>query len=152
MVMRLPCKRSANLLTHFPALDLLPTISAMIRMQPDFQTIFDQLRGILKKNAGALTVKEDAPSSCWLETGIHPQLKKKICAAGVEIKKTYVSYHFMPIYARPDLKTGVSPALLARMQGKSCFNFQAVDQALFAELDELTSRSFARFRSGGFRP
>jgi hypothetical protein len=36
------------------------------------------------------------------------------------------------------------------MQGKSCFNFKVADKTLFAELDDLTSRGFARFRRGGF--
>jgi hypothetical protein len=35
----------------------------------------------------------------------------------------------------------MSPALKKRMQGKACFNFTAVDEALFKELAALTRRS-----------
>jgi hypothetical protein len=35
------------------------------------------------------------------------------------------------------------------MQGKSCFNFTSVDQALLGELGELTERGFERMRDSG---
>jgi hypothetical protein len=72
--------------------------------------------------------------------------------AWVEIGKTYVSFHHMGVYARPDLLTSVSKELKARMQGKSCFNFKSVDQALFTELEDLTARAFDAFRKMGFMP
>jgi hypothetical protein len=58
----------------------------------------------------------------------------------------------MPVYGNPKLLEEYSPQLRARMQGKSCFNFKSVDDALFAELDELTGASFAAFRRAGFLP
>ena len=36
------------------------------------------------------------------------------------------------------------------MQGKSCFNFTRVDEALFEELDGLTARGIAGFRERGY--
>jgi hypothetical protein len=45
---------------------------------------------------------------------------------------------------------GVSEQLLARMQGKSCFNFKAVDEELFGELEKLTSRSIQGMKKAGF--
>lgn len=56
----------------------------------------------------------------------------------VAVKKAYVSYHLMPLYARPTLADGISPALAKRRQGKTCFNFARADSALFAELAALT--------------
>jgi hypothetical protein len=35
------------------------------------------------------------------------------------------------------------------MQGKSCFNFTKIDEALFAELDDLAKRSIERSRAEG---
>ncbi len=60
----------------------------------------------------------------------------------VRIRTRYVSYHLMPIYGSPALLDGISPLLRRRMQGKSCFNFTKVDDALFTELAELTGRGF----------
>lgn len=61
---------------------------------------------------------------------------------GVRVGSRYVSYYLMPIYVQPSLLEGLSPALKRRMQGKSCFNFTAVDEGLLEELDELTRRSY----------
>jgi hypothetical protein len=72
--------------------------------------------------------------------------------AWVEIGKSYVGYHLMPVYGNPKLLDGFSKELRKRMQGKSCFNFKAVDEALFAELDELTRQSFIAFRKAGYLP
>ena len=64
----------------------------------------------------------------------------------VQIKKNYVSYHLMPIYAFPELLDGLSPELKKRMQGKSCFNFKAVDRSLFTELGALAKRGINAIR------
>jgi hypothetical protein len=55
----------------------------------------------------------------------------------------------MPVYAFPELLDGMSPDLRRRMQGKSCFNFKAVDKTLFRELEALTKAGFARFKAAG---
>ena len=70
----------------------------------------------------------------------------------VQVKKAFVSYHLMPVYVQPALLEGLSPALRARMQGKSCFNFSKVDAALFKELDALTCAGYASYRAQGFVP
>jgi hypothetical protein len=65
------------------------------------------------------------------------------------IKKNYVSYYLMPVYVHPELMEGVSDQLRKRMQGKSCFNFKAVDEEALAELRELTAKGFAAFQKDG---
>src|SRR5450432_1215545 len=68
----------------------------------------------------------------------HTRQKKPMSVACVQIGKAYVSYHLIPAYACSDLLKGISKKLRARMQGKSCFNFQSADRELFAEHEELT--------------
>jgi len=75
---------------------------------------------------------------------------KPMYFGGVSIRKNYVSYHLMPVYTSPDLLDGISPDLSRRMQGKSCFNFKRVDQALFSELAVLTDRGYKRFEQDGW--
>jgi hypothetical protein len=53
----------------------------------------------------------------------------------------------MPVYAQPELLASLSPGLLKRMQGKACFNFSKVDDALFAELADVTARGIPPFRA-----
>jgi hypothetical protein len=65
-------------------------------------------------------------------------------AAGTRLGKRYVSYYLMGVYGDDGPDASISPELKRRMQGKSCFNFSRVDEALFRELDDLTARSIAR--------
>lgn len=50
----------------------------------------------------------------------------------------------MPVYVEPSLLVDVSPVLRRRMQGKWCFNFTTVDEALFGELETLTRLGYER--------
>jgi hypothetical protein len=121
-------------------------------MSADFKLVFAQLRDVLANHSAKLTVAEDSPTRYCLEGGLHPKHKKPMPIAWVEIGKSYVGYHLMPVYGNPKLLDGFSKELRKRMQGKSCFNFKAVDEALFAELDELTRQSFIAFRKAGYLP
>ena len=118
-------------------------------MPAEFTEVFSALREILRRHAGKLAVHEGSGRYC-LEGGVHPAHKKPIPIAWVVIGKNYVSFHHMGVYACPEVLKGVSKKLRARMQGKSCFNFTSVDQPLFDELEELTSRAFAAFRKASF--
>jgi hypothetical protein len=56
----------------------------------------------------------------------------------------------MPVYVEPKLLAGVSKPLKARMQGKSCFNFDSVDKDLLKELAALTKAGYASYKTQGF--
>jgi hypothetical protein len=109
---------------------------------PDFQTIFAGLRAILKEHASKFVVSADRPDYYCLEIPYSPKFKKPFQVAWVKVSKSYVSFHYMPIYFAPALQKTLSPGLKARMQGKSCFNFRSVDENLFEELRRLTARGF----------
>jgi hypothetical protein len=112
----------------------------------DFEEVHDRLREIVLKHRGDLVVTKDGPAGMALEI---PGLEGKPWGyvAGTRIGKSYVSYYLMPVYASPELAASVSPALAKRKQGKACFNFTKVDEALLAELDELTARGIRDFRA-----
>ena len=69
--------------------------------------------------------------------------------AGVRKGKRYVSYYLTSVYLEPGQLDGTSPELRRRMQGKSCFNFTRVDDALFSELDGLTARGHELYAERG---
>lgn len=58
----------------------------------------------------------------------------------LQVKKSYVSCHLMPLYALPSLNKTVPPELRRRMQGKSCFNFRKVEADLFDALEHVIGR------------
>ncbi|MBI5301473.1 MAG: hypothetical protein HY868_04995 [Chloroflexi bacterium] len=116
----------------------------------DFQATFTHLKTVLQKYAEHLTVTADTPSNYSLDAGYSEKFKRTMFFGAVTIKKNYVSFYLMPVYVFPDLLKGISPALKKRMQGKSCFNFTTIDDAMLKELAALTKQGFARFKKEGF--
>ncbi len=111
----------------------------------EFDAIFARLRAILAPYARTLRVVADEPNSYYLETREKLYKNKPVFFAAVRKGKAYVSFHFIPIYAYPSLRQSLSPALRKRMQGKSCFNFTAVDKELFRELKTIAKRGAEGF-------
>lgn len=116
----------------------------------NLSSVFNELREILLPFTDALSVKIDVPDQLYVDTRFIQKNKQPLFFAAVQIKKSYVSYHLMPIYQSPNLLTDVSDALKSRMQGKSCFNFKSVEPALFAELKQLTEAGLDAYRTQGF--
>ncbi len=109
----------------------------------DFGSTFASLSKILRKHAAGMSIKADDPGNFYIELpAVKPKAKPKFFGA-VQTKKSYVSYHLMPVYEDPPLLNGISDALRKKMQGKSCFNFTVDDPLLFKELDALTKKCAA---------
>jgi hypothetical protein len=111
-----------------------------------FPLVFEQLKRILQKYEPHLLVTQNTPDSYSLNTPYSEKWQKELLFGAVQVKKNYVSFYLMPVYMYPDLLTGLSDGLQRRMQGKSCFNFKAVDKDLFKELAQLAHRSAARVK------
>lgn len=110
-------------------------------MPDSFEPVFAALQSIMLAAAPGMIVTQDSPGYLVLKTPWNEPGKQEPAWFGmVQIKKAYVSCHLMPLYALPALLADASPALLKRMQGKSCFNFKKLEQDLFAELAVLTRR------------
>lgn len=104
--------------------------------------VFESLRRILKRHVRRLTVVRDEPLDFYLESRKPGSNGKPMFFGAAQTRKSYVSFHLMPVYTHPELLEEISPELRRRMQGKSCFNFTRPDRALFEELGELTRRGF----------
>ncbi len=100
--------------------------------------------------ASELDCKRNDASQLYLDTNHIQKNKKPLFFGAVQVKKSYVSFHLMPVYLKPALLQDISESLKARMQGKSCFNFNKVDERLFTELASLTEASYASYEEQGF--
>lgn len=106
----------------------------------DFGSIFTSLSKMLRKHSAGMSIKTDEPGNFYIELpAATPKAKPRFFGA-VQTKKSYVSYHLMPVYEDPALLDGISDALRKKMQGRSCFNFMVDDPLLFKELDALTKK------------
>ena len=124
-------------------------------MASELSSTFQALRDALRAHAEDLTVTEDTYSRFTLQAVVGPaslaawggRLRSRtIPVAWVEHGKTYVSYHLMGLGGNAALLATLSPALRRRMQGKTCFNFTRIDEALFAELATVTTASIQGLR------
>jgi len=113
-----------------------------------FPETFRILRGLLEKHRGRMTVTADTPSDYSIASpDMVDRTGRPLFVAAVQIKKSYVSFHLMPVYADPALLKTVSPALRKRMQGKACFNFVTIEPADARELAALTKKGIAGFKN-----
>jgi hypothetical protein len=112
------------------------------------QATFDWLRVMLLRNTLGLVVKKDTPGDVCLVSRKAHQGKELVFGA-LQSKKTFVSYHLLPVEMNPALLDGISPDLKRRMQGKSSFTFTRVDEALLNEVAELTKRGFEEWKEKG---
>ena len=119
---------------------------------PDFTAVFTELHKIMAPYAAKLDTKRDDATEIYVDTRHIQKNKKPLFFGAVQLKKSYVSFHLMPVYVKPELLASVSPELKSRMQGKSCFNFSAVEPALIKELAALTRASYASYKEQGFVP
>jgi hypothetical protein len=109
--------------------------------------IFTKLKKLLQVYEANLTVLHDKEDNYYLNTTVSEKNKKPEFFAAVQIKKSYVAYHLMPVYYYPQLLDSISQDLRARMQGKSCFNFKEIDEKLYKELGTLTKKAFQHYKS-----
>jgi hypothetical protein len=114
------------------------------------QATFEALKGILEPYGKHFSVKQDDAEQYYLEAAGHGQnYPDPLFFGAVQIKKRYVAFHLMPVYANPALLRGISDDLSKRMQGKSCFNFKKPEGALLQELSTLTARAFEDYQQRG---
>ena len=115
----------------------------------DFQAVYDRLRAILARHAAGLVVLTDDGKEYTLLTGKTDGAGKPGYFACVRRGKAYVGYHLVSLYTNAKLMEGCSESLVARKQGKTCFNFRDIDETLFAEVAELTARCLVYHREAG---
>lgn len=113
--------------------------------------VFGWLRGVMAAQARGFVVTADKPGYYQLDAQ-RPYIPNKPPSAyfgAVKTGKRYVSYYLMALYMDKALVDSVTPALKKRMQGMSCFNFTKVDEALAADLGEVTRRCAEAYRERG---
>ena len=116
----------------------------------DLQAVFTELRKVMAPYAAKLSAKKDASDELYVDTPHIQKNKTPLFFGAVQIKKSYISYHLMPVYSRPELLEHISEELKKHMQGKSCFNFTSIEPALFEELAALTKAGYKSYKEQGF--
>lgn len=108
----------------------------------DFHEVERRLRALFDPYRDRLIVSKEGPGGIYLELPGY-EGKPWGYVGGTRIGKSYVSYYLTGAYDGA-LRASMSPELLKRMQGKTCFNFTRIDEDLFAELERITAKAIAR--------
>src|SRR5262245_58754560 len=82
--------------------------------------VFTALRALLAEHIPPLRVLVDKPADFQVVSATHLYKGRPLWLAGVRQNKNYTSFHFMPVYAFPELADSMSPELKRRKQGKGC--------------------------------
>ena len=112
--------------------------------------MFSELRAMLEPYAAKLDRKKDDANEFYVDTNYIQKNKKPLFFGAVQARKSYVSFHLMPVYLYPELLDNISGNLKKRMQGKSCFNFKELDKPLLIELAALVESGFAKYEEQGY--
>lgn len=114
----------------------------------EFPEVFRRLRAIIAPYESRMRVTADTDAAYALDTHHVMANGKPLFFASVTVRKNYVSFHLMPVYAFPELLDDAGE-LRKRMQGKSCFNFRHTDDAQLDALDALVRRGYERYAAEG---
>lgn len=116
----------------------------MAATEPDFEAAFERLKAILEPYAGEFYVSANDDRNYGVDMAPASERDPTTWFGAVRRGKRYVSIYLMPVYVDPGLLDDVSPELRKRMQGKSCFNFNKVDEPLIGELEALVRTGYER--------
>lgn len=128
-------------------------------MSSTLDAVFVRLRDILATRSREFTISSDSAQHYCLNAPVGDATLKQwggkiktptIPVAWVEVQQAYVSFHLMGIMGNTKLVNSLSSALRARMHGKSCFNFKAIDEMQIAELDRVTGESLRAMKTMGY--
>ena len=104
----------------------------------DLTQIFNTLKPLLQAYIPPMTAQVDDAShfDLWSvkDLVIYARQRKEVYLAGLVIQKSFVGFYYMPIYARPELKSVLAPELIKLLKGKSCFHIKKLDEALLAQI------------------
>lgn len=113
----------------------------------DNNSLFNKLKSIFEKYEPNLSLLHNKTDNYYLNTPTTETSKKSEFFGAVQVKKSYVAFHLMPIYYYPEMLDNISEELKKKMQGKSCFNFKDINDKLFVELKLLTENCFDKYKS-----
>jgi hypothetical protein len=119
-----------------------------VKNAAELDAVFAALKQIVKPYQSRIVVTIDQPDNYTAETPLRIERDKPLMFALLRAR-TYVAFHFFPVYAFPDLLKNISAKLEKHMQGRTCWTFKSCDDRLFSELAELVAAGFARYESVG---
>ena len=122
--------------------------------QEELDTLFSQLRALLKKYEGILKPKKDEIGlyDLWSfkDLEIAGRKRKELFFASVVTRKNYVGFYYMPIYTDTGLSEVFKPELLSLLKGKSCFHIKLLTPDLENQVKEALEFGYKLYQDRGW--
>ena len=121
---------------------------------PEKSEIFAALKKTLSKYTPPCVVTSDTDSVCHLY-GTKPASVGKssyegIYFASAVIRKSYVAFHFFPIYTHVDQFENIGADLRKCLKGKSCFHIKKTDELLFDQIKKALDTGLEVYKKEGW--
>ena len=120
----------------------------------DLQAIFTTVKKEMAVYQPPLQPKNDLERNYDLwsfkDLVIEGRKYKEVYFAGIVIRKDYVGFYYMPVYAEPNIKALFKPELLKLLKGKSCFHIKKLDEVLLGQIREALDAGFKQYRERGW--
>jgi hypothetical protein len=116
--------------------------------------VFDEIKSLMQAYTPPLIAKMDdsAHYDLWSvkDLVIEGRKRKEVYFAGLIIQKSYVGFYYMPIYAKPELKTVFAPELIKLLKGKSCFHVKKLDDTLKEQIRAALKIGYENYQKNGW--
>lgn len=124
-------------------------------MKTDFIEIFQTIRAVLQPYATLgfnNRINSETNYDLWsdMEVVAFGKKRNEMYFAAVTIRKDYVGFYYMPVYAEPEMKTVFDPALLKLLKGKSCFHIKKLDESLLAHIEDALAEGYRLYKEKGW--
>ncbi len=108
--------------------------------------LFAEAKALLTPYAEDFTARRDEPGyyDLWSEKDVvvAGRKRKDVFFAGLAIRKSYVGFYFMPLYADEDLASVFGPELVATLKGKSCFHIKVLTPELKEQIADALAAGY----------
>ncbi|MFC2160767.1 hypothetical protein ACFLRW_02860 [Acidobacteriota bacterium] len=131
----------------------------------ELNTIFDELKNILKKYSPPFSVKTPSEAlkkkrsfelTSYKKVVIAGRKKDEVYFAGIIIQKDYVGFYYMLAYAEPytndqwNMKDQLSPKFLSLLKGKTCFYIRNTEEDILNEVKKALDIGVKKYKEWGW--
>lgn len=131
-----------------------PGRSSALEKSEGLEKIFGDMKELLSTYVPPFEARSDEWGGyhLWKTKPISAGGRKRdeIYFAGVVPRKGYVAFHFMPVYAQPDLKSIFKPELLALLKGRACFQLKVADPKVTRQARQALAHGFKMYKKNGW--
>ncbi len=126
---------------------------------PSLNETYATLQKIFSLYAPPLVLSSTAKPKPWIRLtipraisipGVYSGKPIHLEVASFTPQKDSVSFHYLPLYMNPSLKSKLAPALTKLLKGKTCFHIKSLDPSLVEHINTAIEEGTSFYHSRGW--